>query len=73
MAYTPIVIDRNALTIMGVSFPNRATLEDAASAIGSNMFEGFVPTQGIVELFRDYIEGKISRAAIPALIKEQLE
>lgn len=35
----------------------------SASAIGSNMFEGFVPTQGIVELFRDYIEGKISRAA----------
>jgi putative transcriptional regulator len=72
MAYSPIEIDRNALTIMGVSFSDRETLENAASAIGSNMFEGFVPTQSIVELFRDYIEGKISRTAIPALIKERL-
>jgi hypothetical protein len=72
MAYSPIEIDRDALTIMGVLFPDRTTLETTASAIGSTMFEGFVPTQDIVALFRDYIDGKIPHTAIPALIKEQL-
>jgi putative transcriptional regulator len=72
MTYVPIKIDREALTIMGVPFPDSVSLERAANALGSNMFEGFVPTAGIVELFRDFIEGKVPRAAIPALIKERL-
>jgi hypothetical protein len=37
MAYKAIEIDRTALTIMGISFPDRESFENAASAIGSNM------------------------------------
>ena len=40
MSYTPISIDREALTIMGVPFPSLESWESAAAAIGSNMFEG---------------------------------
>jgi Antitoxin VbhA len=58
--YREIEIDRIQLTIMGVKFPNLAELERTANAIGSNMFEGFVPTQKSVEIIRDYIVGKIS-------------
>ena len=72
MPYTPIKIDRDALTIMGVPFPDKASLERAANAIGSNMFEGFVPTVSIVELYRDYVAGKIASDAIPRLVKERL-
>lgn len=45
MSYTPITIDRNALTIMGVPFPSLEAWERAASAISSNMFEGYEPTR----------------------------
>jgi putative transcriptional regulator len=43
--YKPIQVDRKNLTIMGVPFPDLAALESAANAIGSNMFEGFEPTE----------------------------
>jgi putative transcriptional regulator len=59
MPYKPISIDRQHLTIMGVPFPDIDTLNNAAEAIGSNMFEGFEPTQKIIELYRDYRLGKI--------------
>jgi hypothetical protein len=45
MPYTPISIDRKALTIMDVPFPDLQMLEKTADAIGSNMFEGFQPTK----------------------------
>jgi putative transcriptional regulator len=45
---------------MGVRFPDLATLESTASAIGSNMFEGFEPTENRVALIRDYILNKIT-------------
>jgi putative transcriptional regulator len=45
---------------MGVSFPDLATLESTASAIGSNMFEGFEPTEGRITIIRDYILNKIT-------------
>lgn len=45
---------------MGVKFSDLKTLENTASAIGSNMFEGFRPTQRSIEIIRDYIVGKIS-------------
>jgi putative transcriptional regulator len=57
--YRPIEIDREKLTIMGVKFPDRATLESTASALGSNMFEGFEPTARYVLLIRDYVTGKV--------------
>ncbi len=62
MPYTPIVIDREALTIMGVSFPDLNTLESTAEAIGSNMFEGYQPTKRGIEIIRDYTTGKITFA-----------
>ncbi|MCL2746543.1 MAG: hypothetical protein FWE48_05605, partial [Coriobacteriia bacterium] len=42
--FVPISIDREALTIMGIPFPTLDLLESTAAALGSNMFEGFVPT-----------------------------
>jgi len=58
--YKPIQIDRKNLTIMGVSFPDLVTLDRAASAIGSNMYEGFEPTISHIALIRDYVVNKIT-------------
>ena len=60
--YRPIDIDRNNLTIMGVPFPDLKILESTASAIGSNMFEGFEPTPKFIKLYRDNMTGRISDA-----------
>ena len=51
--YTPLDINRENLTIMGIEFPNLKALESAANAIGSNMFEGFEPTSELVQLYID--------------------
>ena len=58
--YKPIQVDRENLTIMGVAFPDLATLERTANAIGSNMFEGFEPTVNHITLIRDYVMNKIT-------------
>ena len=58
--YKPIQIDRNNLTIMGVTFPDLATLDHTASAIGSNMYEGFEPSASYIALIRDYVINKIT-------------
>ena len=60
MSYTPIAIDRETLSIMGVPFPDLETLENIADAIGSNMFEGYQPTPKGIEIIRDYTIGKIT-------------
>ena len=60
MSYTPISIDRETLTMMGVPFPSLEAWESAATAIGSNMFEGYEPTWRGIEIIRDYTTGKIS-------------
>jgi len=72
MAFTPIAVDRDALTIMGVPFPDKGALERAASALGSNMYEGFEPTPGLVELYRDFVAGKVAPSSLVTLIKERL-
>jgi len=59
MTYKPIEIDRQNLTIMGIRFSDIESLNSAANAIGSNMFEGFEPTPRLIEIYRDYREGKI--------------
>jgi putative transcriptional regulator len=51
--YTPLDINRENLTIMGIEFPDLKALESAANAIGSNMFEGFEPTSELVQLYID--------------------
>jgi putative transcriptional regulator len=60
MAYKPIEIDRQNLTIMGVRFSDLVSLNSAANAIGSNMFEGFEPTPRLIEIYQDHRAGKIS-------------
>ncbi len=45
---------------MGVQFSDIETLESTANAIGSNMYEGFEPTEKGIELIRDYVLGKIT-------------
>lgn len=71
MSYTPIPISRHNLTIMDVEFPNLATLESAAEAIGSNMFEGFHPTRKGFEIIRDYCLGKLTFAQLATIAKEK--
>ena len=56
--YTPLDINRENLTIMGIEFPDLKALESTANAIGSNMFEGFEPTSKGIEIIRDYSTGK---------------
>jgi len=70
--YKPISIDRKNLTIMGVQFPDLATLDRTASAIGSNMYEGFVPSEKLIRLYLDLKTGKISNAQLIANLKKAL-
>ena len=70
MPYKPIGIDRKNLTIMGVRFSDIDTLNRAANAIGSNMFEGFEPTPRLVEIYRDYREGKISNDRFIEMLRD---
>ena len=71
MAYRPIEIDRQNLTIMGVRFSDLDTLNSAANAIGSNMFEGFEPTPKSIELIRDYLSEKVTLGQLVQLTKEK--
>jgi putative transcriptional regulator len=70
--YKKINIDRNNLTIMGVKFADLKTLENTANALGTNMFEGFVPTQKGIEIIRDYVIGKISISELITITKKKL-
>ena len=69
--FNTIDIDRQNLTIMGVKFSNLKTLESAANAIGSNMFEGYTPTPKGVEIIRDYVIGKITLAELIKFTKNK--
>jgi len=70
--YKPIPIDREKLTLMGVPFPDLATLDSTANAIGSNMYEGFEPTEKLVVLYLEHKTGKIGNAQLIARLKEIL-
>jgi len=71
MPYNPIAINRQALTLMDVPFPNLETLESAAEAIGSNMFEGYSPTMKGIELIRDYCLGRITLAQLAVVVRDK--
>jgi len=58
--YKSIDIDREKLTIMGVQFSDITSLESAANAIGTNMFEGFEPSKESIQLYVDWKTGKVS-------------
>jgi hypothetical protein len=66
-----IEIDRSNLTIMGVKFSDLRTLEGTAYALGSNMFEGFIPTPKGIEIIRDYVSGKISLSELVKLAEDR--
>lgn len=68
-----IEIDRSNLTIMGVKFSDLKTLESTANALGSNMFEGFIPTPKGIEIIRDYVTGKISLSELLVFAKEKAD
>ncbi len=69
--FNAIEVDRKNLTIMGVKFSDLKTLELTAKALGSNMFEGFTPTQKGIEIIRDYVTGKISLTELVAFAKQR--
>jgi putative transcriptional regulator len=60
--YKAIDIDRKNLTIMGVKFANLNALESTANALGTNMFEGFEPTQELIQLYLDWKNGLVSES-----------
>ena len=69
--YRALDINRENLTIMGIEFPDLKSLESAANAIGSNMFEGFEPTTKGIEIIRDYLLGKISLTEVVTFAKQK--
>mgnify|MGYP001237890049 FL=1 len=69
--FNTIDVDRKNLTIMGVRFSNLKTLESTANAIGSNMFEGFIPTPKSIEIIRDYVIGKITLSELIKIAKDK--
>jgi putative transcriptional regulator len=71
MAYNPILINRENLTFYGVKFSDIETLNKTANAIGSNMFEGFEPTQKNIEIIRDYVMDKITLSDLIQIVKEE--
>ena len=68
--YRPIEIDKENLTLMGVSFPDLEVLNRTANAIGSNMFEGFEPTEQLIRLYLDQKAGKINNTQLLVCLKE---
>jgi hypothetical protein len=69
--FNTIEIDRANLTIMGVKFSDLKTLESTASALGSNMFEGFTPTPKGIQIIRDYVTGVITLPELVAFAKQK--
>jgi hypothetical protein len=70
--YTPLEIDREALTMMGVPFPDLETLNDVAYEIGSNMYEGFEPIPELLLLYLDLRAGKLNDAQLIEALKKRL-
>lgn len=70
MTLQNIDFNRKNLTIMGVKFPDAVSLDLAASAIASNMYEGFKPTPYTIALIRDYNSGAISLSELVKIIKK---
>jgi hypothetical protein len=56
---------------MLVKFSDLKSLESTANALGSNMFEGYVPTPKGIEIIRDYVSGKISISEMVAIAKQK--
>lgn len=68
MTLNNIDFDRQNLTIYGVKFQDLNTLNSVASAIASQVYEGFKPNKALVEVYRDYRLGKINQKDLVKLI-----
>jgi putative transcriptional regulator len=71
MPYTPVEIDRENLTIMGVNFSSVSNFDAAVNALGTVMFEGFDPTPKSMEIIRDYLSDKITIGQLIKMTKEK--
>jgi len=71
MPYTPIEIDRENLTIMGINFNSVNDFEATVNALGTVMFEGFDPNPRSIEIIRDYLSEKITIGQLIKLTKEK--
>jgi hypothetical protein len=71
--YSEIEIDRENLTLMGVKFDSLNELENTANAIGSNMFEGFVPTKKTIQIYIEWKKGLISESDFLNLIYDAVK
>ena len=71
--YSEIEIDRENLTLLGVKFDSLSELENTANAIGSNMFEGFVPTKTTIQIYIDWKKGLISESDFLNLIYDAVK
>jgi len=71
--YNPLKIDRENISMMGVKFPDLASLEATAKAIGSNMYEGFEPSPALIQLYLEWKQGKISPAVFLERLKQNYE
>lgn len=59
-------INREKLTLMGVQFPDLRSLERTATAMASNMFEGFEPSRELIQLYLEWKDGGITDAELVA-------
>jgi len=59
-------INREKLTLMGVQFPDLRSLERTATAMASNMFEGFEPTKELIQLYLEWKDGRVTDAELVA-------
>lgn len=71
--YNPLEIGRKNLTLMGVKFPDLASLEATANAIGSSMFEGFKPSPALIQLYLEWKQNLISSTVFFERLKETYE
>lgn len=71
--YNPLKIDLEDLSLMGVKFPDLASLEASAKAIGSNMFEGFEPSPVLIQLYLEWKQDTISSAVFFERLKQHYE
>jgi hypothetical protein len=72
MGFTPLDIDRDKLTIMGVPFPNLERLERTIAPLVSIMYEGFEPTPRNIEILRDYMAGDITKLQLVEIYRKRI-
>lgn len=63
-----IQFDRNTMQISGVTVPNMAF----ASAVASQIYEGFNPSQKSIAIMTDFANGKISIQELAEIAKKKL-